>query len=78
MLSISSQLGYVGIGEEFLGINTTVCCSSMLAVLGILVLANAHGGAVQSARIVVRYALCPLATPAQIERDGGDNAVAGN
>ena len=33
-------------------------------------------GAAQSAGIVVRYALCPLATPAQFKRDGGDVAVA--
>ena len=33
-------------------------------------------GAAQSAGIVVRYVLCPLATPAQFEGDGGDIAVA--
>ena len=33
-------------------------------------------GAAQSAGIVVWSALCPLATPAQFKRDGGDVAVA--
>jgi len=33
-------------------------------------------GAAQSAGIVVRYALCPLATPAQFQGDGGEDAVA--
>ncbi len=32
-------------------------------------------GAAQSAGIVVRYALCPLATPAQSKGDGGEDAV---
>ena len=49
---------------------------SLLVILGILVLANAHGGRSAISRIVVRYALCPLATPAQFKGDGGDNAVA--
>ena len=49
---------------------------SLLVILGILVLANAHGGRSAISRIVVRYALCPLATPAQFKGDGGDVAVA--
>ncbi len=48
---------------------------SLLVILGILVLANAHGGRSAISRIVVRYALCPLATPAQFKGDGGDNQL---